>query len=121
MKKYIYSLVALFAAFNVTAQVTIDRSNAPTPGPARIPTIASYETSELKNGLKVLMVENHKLPRVSVSLLIDNPPKIGSSKNGIYSLTSSMLGKGSKSITKDTFIEEIDFLGATLSVNARTP
>tara|TARA_B110000003_G_scaffold267645_1_gene296170 strand:+ start:1506 stop:3506 length:2001 start_codon:yes stop_codon:yes gene_type:complete len=73
---------------------------------------------ELKNGLRVLMVENHKLPRVSASLLIDNPPLKGNEKNGIYSMTSSMLGKGTKSIPKDTFIGEIDFLGASLNVNA---
>ena len=73
---------------------------------------------ELKNGLKVLMVENHKLPRVSANLLIDNPPIPGSSKNGIYSMTSSMLGKGTKSIPKDTFIEEVDFLGASININA---
>jgi len=90
----------------------------PVSGPTPTIELGTPIEFELKNGLKVLMVENHKLPRVSASLLIDNPPKIGSSKNGIYSLTSSMLGKGSQSITKDTFIEEIDFLGATLSVNA---
>jgi len=63
MKKYIYSFIALFAAFTMAAQGTIDRSTAPTPGPARTPEIASYESFELKNGLKVFVVEDHKLPR----------------------------------------------------------
>ena len=63
-------------------------------------------------------VENHKLPRVSVNLLIDNPPFPGSDKNGIYTITSSMLGKGTTSISKDEYVEEIDFLGATLNINA---
>jgi predicted Zn-dependent peptidase len=116
MKK-LYLNISLLLFFSL-AFSQVDRSKMPVSGPTPTIELGTPIEFELKNGLKVLMVENHKLPRVSASLLIDNPPKIGSSKNGIYSLTSSMLGKGSKSITKDTFIEEIDFLGATLSVNA---
>ena len=33
-------------------------------------------------------------------------------------MTSSVLGKGTKSIPKDTFVEEIDFLGASININA---
>ena len=116
MKK-LYLNISLLLFFSI-AFSQVDRSKMPVSGPTPTIELGTPIEFELKNGLKVLMVENHKLPRVSASLLIDNPPKIGSSKNGIYSLTSSMLGKGSQSITKDTFIEEIDFLGATLSVNA---
>jgi len=116
MKKLYLNISLLLFFTQVFSQV--DRSKMPVSGPTPTIELGTPIEFELKNGLKVLMVENHKLPRVSASLLIDNPPKIGSSKNGIYSLTSSMLGKGSESITKDTFIEEIDFLGATLSVNA---
>ena len=116
MKK-LYLNISLLLFFSL-AFSQVDRSKMPVSGPTPTIELGTPIEFELKNGLKVLMVENHKLPRVSASLLIDNPPKIGSSKNGIYSLTSSMLGKGSQSITKDTFIEEIDFLGATLSVNA---
>jgi len=116
MKK-LYLNISLLLFFSISFS-QVDRSKMPVSGPTPTIELGTPIEFELKNGLKVLMVENHKLPRVSASLLIDNPPKIGSSKNGIYSLTSSMLGKGSQSITKDTFIEEIDFLGATLSVNA---
>jgi len=90
----------------------------PVSGPTPTIELGTPIEFELRNGLKVLMVENHKLPRVSANLLIDNPPISGSSKNGIYSMTSSMLGKGTKSIPKDTFIEEIDFLGASININA---
>lgn len=90
----------------------------PVSGPTPTIELGTPIEFELKNGLKVLMVENHKLPRVSANLLIDNPPIPGSLKNGIYSMTSSVLGKGTKSIPKDTFVEEIDFLGASININA---
>ena len=118
MKKYIYSIVAFFAAFTLTAQVTIDRSNAPTPGPARIPTIASYESFELKNGLKVFVVEDHKLPRISMTLLLDRDPIIEGEKAGYVSIAGDMIGAGTSTRSKAELDEEVDFMGANLSTGS---
>lgn len=63
------------------------------------------------------MVENHKLPQVSVSLRIDNPLYPEGDKAGINQLLSEMMGKGSKSIEKDAFEEEIDIMGAHFHFN----
>ena len=112
---YINLSLILFLTFSFGQ---VDRSVMPVSGPTPSIKLGTPIEFELKNGLKVLMVENHKLPRVSVNLLIDNPPIAGSSKNGVYSMTSSILGKGSNSIPKDDYIEEIDFLGASLNINA---
>jgi len=46
----------------------------PKPGPSPSINIKKPESFTLANGLKVLVVENHKLPRVSYSLTIDNAP-----------------------------------------------
>ena len=62
------------------------------------------------------MVENKKLPRVSVSLSLDNPPNAEGDKAGIASIVSQIMGKGTKNISKDAFNEEVDFLGAYLDV-----
>lgn len=96
----------------------IDRTKPPVSGPMPTIELGTPIEFQLKNGLKVLMVENKKLPRVTANLLIDNPPFSGSDKNGIYSMTSSILGKGTESISKDVFVEKIDFMGASLSINA---
>ena len=112
---YINFSLLLFLTFSFGQ---VDRSVMPVSGPTPSIKLGTPIEFELKNGLKVLMVENHKLPRVSVNLLIDNPPIAGSSKNGVYSMTSSILGKGSNSIPKDDYIEEIDFLGASQNINA---
>tara|TARA_R110000744_G_scaffold193675_5_gene312538 strand:- start:552 stop:2549 length:1998 start_codon:yes stop_codon:yes gene_type:complete len=91
----------------------------PTPGPAPEINLGEPETFNLNNGLKVLVVENHKLPKVSIQLSIDNPPILEGDKAGVASLTGSLLGKGSKNIAKDEFNEEIDFLGARLSFSSQ--
>lgn len=95
----------------------IDRSTQPKAGPAPEINLKEPARFELNNGLKVMVVENHKLPRVSIQLTIDNPPILQGDKAGVSDLTSSLLGKGSKSIQKDDFYEEVDFLGASINIS----
>ena len=113
MKKVLYFVLLLLVVAPLQAQ--IDRSKQPEPGPA--PEIKLEEPQEftLKNGLRVLVVENHKLPRASANLNIDIAPIFEGELAGANALLSSMLGKGSQSIEKDAFEEEVDFLGARLS------
>ncbi len=114
MKKFIYIAASLFLSITMQAQ---DRPQ-PKPGPAPTINVKKPETFTLKNGLKVMVVENHKLPRVSYTLTLDNPPYAEGDKKGVADLTSSMIGKGSKKISKDAFNDETDFLGANISFSS---
>ncbi len=117
MKNKINILIALFLiSIGVNAQ--IDRSKQPKPGPAPKISLESPKELELSNGMKVLVVENHKLPRVAYSLRIDRPPVVEGDKAGMSNLLGSMLGNGTSSIAKDDFNEEVDFLGANINFNA---
>ena len=118
MKKIYSLLVIALLAFNLQAQV--DRSKMPEAGPLPQINLSEPQRFELKNGLKVLVVENHKLPRVSVQLIIDNPPVAEGNKAGVSSFVSSLLGNGSKTISKDDFNEELDFMGARMSFGAES-
>ncbi|MGC1632714.1 MAG: pitrilysin family protein [Gelidibacter sp.] len=109
-------LMVIFMAFSAQAQ--IDRSKQPQPGPAPKIDLKSPQEFTLKNGMKVMVVENHKLPRVSFSLTIDNKPSTEGAKAGVSSLVGSMMGNGTTSISKEKFNDEIDFLGARLSFNS---
>jgi len=111
MKKSIIIVSSLFLTFIMQAQ---DRTQ-PKPGPAPSINIKKPETFSLPNGLKVLVVENHKLPRVSFNLSIDNTPYAEGDKKGVDDLTSSLIGNGSTKTSKDAFNEEIDFLGANIN------
>jgi predicted Zn-dependent peptidase len=118
MKTNIISLIIIFLlSISITAQ--IDRSQQPKPGPAPKINLGKAQTFELKNGLKVLVVENKKLPRVSATLTIDNPPIFEGDKAGVTALTGSLLGSGSIKISKDAFNEEIDYLGANVSFSSQ--
>ncbi len=111
--KYIL-LIALVASNFIFSQV--DRSQIPPSGPDPEIKLGQPFEYELTNGLKLIIVENNKLPRASVSLFIDSQSYSSDGKTGIGSITSSLLGKGTKNISKDDFIEEIDFMGSTLAL-----
>ena len=70
--------------------------------------------------MTVLIVENNKLPRASVSLSLDNPPITEGEIAGVSAMTSALLGKGSKKTDKDSFNEEVDFMGATINFGSQS-
>jgi predicted Zn-dependent peptidase len=90
----------------------------PKSGPAPTIKIGKPESFQLKNGLKVMIVENHKLPRVSFTLTLDNAPYSEGAKKGVADLTSSLIGNGTKKISKTAFNEEIDFMGASINFSS---
>ncbi len=114
MKKFLYIAASLFLTITMQAQ---DRPQ-PKPGPAPAINVNKPQSFVLKNGLKVLVVENHKLPRVSFNLTLDNAPYAEGNKKGVSDILSGMLGNGTKKISKDAFNEEIDFLGADINFYA---
>ena len=113
MKTKIAATLLLFIV-SISVYAQIDRSKQPQPGPSPKITLEVPGEFHLENGLKVLVVENHKLPRVSYSLTIDNKPISTGDKAGVESILGSMLGNGTTSIPKDEFNDEVDFLGASL-------
>ncbi|WP_271407040.1 M16 family metallopeptidase [Tenacibaculum soleae] len=114
MKTKIVSLIAIIAmSFATTAQ--IDRSVQPKPGPAPKVQLGKVDKFTLPNGLQVIMVENHKLPRASASLTIDNKAVAEGNKAGLSNMMGSLLGRGTINITKDEFNEKVDYLGARVN------
>ena len=116
--KLVSMLMICFVTLGVTAQ--IDRSKQPQPGPAPTINLGQPDSFTLKNGLRVLVVENNKLPRVTASLILDNDPHSENEKAGLGSLTGAVLGNGTKTIAKEAYLEEVDFLGANVSIGAES-
>ncbi|WP_243698896.1 insulinase family protein [Flavobacterium sandaracinum] len=114
MKKSILILSSLFLTVIMQGQII------PQPKPGVAPTIKIGKpvTFELKNGLKVMVVENHKLPRVAFSLTLDNDPYAEGDKKGVADMTSTLIGSGTTKISKTAFNEEVDFLGANINFSS---
>jgi zinc protease len=76
----------------------------------------------LKNGLTVLVVENHALPIVAMRLVVpgagaaDDPTK----KAGLAAFTADMLDEGAGGLSAIQIADETDRLGASIVVGAGT-
>lgn len=114
MKTKILSLLVIFLV-SIATNAQIDRSKMPKPGPDPVVKLGTPKTFTLKNGLKVIMVVNNKLPRASANLTIDNKPYFEGEISGVSGMMGSLLGRGTSNISKDDFNEKVDFLGANVS------
>lgn len=116
MKKVIYTIAGVILTLTMQAQIIPQ----PKPGPAPAINVGKPETFSLKNGLKVLVVENHKLPTVSYTLTMDNAPYAEGDKKGVSDMTAALMGSGTKKMPKDAFNEEVDFLGANIGYGSQS-
>jgi zinc protease len=106
----------------LAARVTPDaefRASRPAAGPERPFEVPKVKRFKLKNGLKVILAESHKLPLVGMELVV----KTGSAANpkgqaGLADLTADMLDEGTKTRTALQIADDVATLGATLSTNA---
>lgn len=114
MKKLSILLLALLP-LSLLAQV--DRSKAPQPTAAPQIKIGQPATFTLPNGLKVFVVQNTKLPRVSATLSFNMDGVIEGDKAGLMSMAGSMLRRGTIKMNKAKLDEEIDFLGGSINTS----
>ena len=103
-------------AFSLNVNAQIDRSVQPEQGETPKINLKKPQTFKLSNGLNVIVVENKKLPTFSLRISIDNPPSTEGNKSGLNALSNALFGEGSKNISKDVFNEEVDYLGASISM-----
>jgi zinc protease len=110
-------VAALFAAPAAWTQAP-DRSTAPRPGP--VPPFAPppVRAATLANGLRVFLLEMHKVPVVGVTLVVrtgasDDPVD----KFGLGSLTGEMLDEGAAGRSALELADAVDYLGASLTTS----
>jgi len=113
MKKLFISALAL--AFATTTIAQVDRSKMPEPGPAPKIELGKTESFTLDNGLKVFVVENHKLPKVAYSLSLNIDGILEGDKAGTADLAGDLLSKGTENRTKEEINFGIDYIGARLN------
>ncbi|HEX3557716.1 MAG TPA: pitrilysin family protein [Pyrinomonadaceae bacterium] len=95
------------------------RQQPPAPLPPRALNLPSSEETTLENGLRVVVVEQERLPLVSFRLAFRtgdafDPPELP----GLTDTLTSMLVEGTESRTSRQIAEEVARLGATLSAGA---
>lgn len=112
MIRYLYIVILLFSSSIVFSQV--DRTIVPKPSQEPSFTIGEFHEFTMDNGLKVIVVENSRIPRITYQLRIDRQPLFEAEKAGYSYIAGQLLSAGTKSRTKAQLNEEVDFYGARL-------
>lgn len=118
MQKIVLFIAITLLAVPLLHAQTIDRSKPPIPGPAPIIKIADPVTYKLPNGITVLVVEDHKVPKVTADYFIDAGPVTEGNKAGVLDLMGGMLSEGTTQHSKAAFDEAVDRIGANVSLSA---
>src|SRR6266542_2332228 len=86
--------------------------NPPPAGPLRPYVFPPVEQFQLSNGLKVVLVEKHTLPVVEGRLILDaGAMREPAPKNGLASLTGSLLSEGTGTMTGAEIARALDAFG----------
>lgn len=116
MRKILLLTIGAAFSLNLMAQTQIDRSKQPKPGPAPTITIKDPFIEKLPNGITLIVVENHKLPKVAATFSIDRGPIVEGKKAGINGMMGGMLGEGTTKTPKDKFDAAVDQMGANVNL-----
>ena len=96
-----------------------DRGRSPPPGPPPTLRVPPQHHFQLANGLKVRLVEYHRLPIVALHLVVDaggtHDPR---EKPGLAGFTASMMTEGTKARTATQISDDLGFIGASLGAGA---
>lgn len=119
-------LLAVLLAAPSSAQPTVpeppvlDRTAPVPPAAARPFALPPLAQSALPNGLKLALIESHRVALVSVRLVF---PFAGaahdpSGRSGLAGLTAALMSEGAGALDARGFAEAVDDLGATVSASA---
>jgi zinc protease len=94
---------------------------APKPLASRPVTFPPYEIRTLTNGLRVVVVEQHEQPAVSLRMLVaagaaqDPAPKLG-----VANIVASLLDQGTTTRTAEQIADAVDTIGGSVNIGAGT-
>ena len=91
----------------------------PAPGPLTPAPFPPFRETVLPNGLRLLVVESHKQPVVSISLSFPAGSSVDpAGKEGLASMVAGLLTKGAGTRTADQISDAIEGAGGSLSAGA---
>jgi zinc protease len=86
------------------------------PAPLKLPAPTHFE---LGNGLKVVLMENHKVPLVEIEMMAKGGSALDpAGKTGLATMTAEMMEEGAGARSSLEYADAVDFLGASVSAYA---
>lgn len=105
------------AAFPTSAQ-KIDLSKKPEPAPVKEVPFPKYVEKTLKNGIRVLIIEDHEQPTIMLRMQLTPGEVADGDKPGLASMTANLLTKGAGKRSALDIAKALDGIGASVSASA---
>jgi zinc protease len=97
----------------------VDRSRPPALPPLKPLHVPAVQVATLPNGLRLYVVEMHKVPVVDITLMIGaGAARDPQDMPGLATFTANMLDEGAGTRSALAIAEQADYLGATLTTGA---
>ena len=112
---YIIFYLALLISSNIFSEDNLDLP--PKIKQVKPIHLQNYKSFTLQNGLKVYIIENHKLPTVSFFMYLNYLPNLEPNKSGLGEITAKLIKQGARKKTKYEIDEELDFMGTDLNID----
>ncbi|MBM4169995.1 MAG: insulinase family protein [Ignavibacteria bacterium] len=114
--KPLLTVFLLLSLLGTIVMAQVDRTKQPKPGPTPAFALPKPQHATLKNGLKVMLVEQHELPVVNLQLVFQS----GSANDpfdmpGLASVMFDMIDEGTVNRDALQIAEDIAFLGASMN------
>lgn len=93
----------------------IDRTKKPLPGEPKNISFPDYFDTILDNGIRLIVIENNKLPLVTGRFVFFSGSVYDNGNSGLASLTADLITKGTSKMTAPEIFENVEFLGASIS------
>lgn len=106
------------ASYTTSVMAQIDRSQKPAAGPVPKSAFPPFTEAVLKNGLHVVIVEDHKQPVVYFRTMVMSGNSADGKQTGAAQAVASMLEKGTKNLSADQIAQKLDFFGASVGAAA---
>jgi zinc protease len=93
-------------------------TRAPAPGPVKPATLPNFQEATLPNGLRVMLVESHRQPVLSLALMIPAGDAYDpAGKTGVAGIVANVLTKGAGNRTAEQVAAAIEGVGGTISAS----
>jgi zinc protease len=97
----------------------INRTGVPAPLGELTSTFPPFETFKLSNGMEVIFVEQHEVPKLHLELVVGGSnPAAPANKQGVADLMAGLITKGTTTRSAAQIAESIESVGGSLDSNA---
>ena len=108
MRRPLTRRVLSLAVMSILVSVGVRAQSAP----AQVFQLPAFQRVQLPNGLTLLLLEKHELPLISIEVVLRSGSVADpAGKEGVASLTASLLRKGTATRSSEQFSSDLDFIG----------